>query len=217
MPQVTWKEHQLLQYLSAGPSQLNWFGDGKGRKAGADRNKGKGKGKNGKGDKGKGRTMKGDKGQGKGKGTDDLTCACCGKEGHAKQECWHPETCSNCGKPGHLGYMCNQPKKEEDGEVAVQQDNGDKKKQQEEKETWECSECWATNADINLRKCRTKSCCGQSPNDAREAAAAPQDETPSALSKNTKSMMSSEDDTERDEQDQEVLADIQRLKDQKTT
>ena len=105
MPQVTWKEHQLLQYLSAAPSQLNWFGNGKGIKAGADRNKGKGKGKNGKGDKGKGRTMKGDKGQGKGKGKgpDDLTCARCGKEGHAKQECWYLE--KNVPTAANLGIL----------------------------------------------------------------------------------------------------------------
>ena len=183
MQNLSWQQFQLAQLLLGNPQQ------GGGAKGGAKGRKAKGKGKgidhDDKGQKGKG----GVKGAGKGKTDKDKAeeeCLCCGKQGHLKKTCWHKDKkCTICGIAGHLSYMCKQ------GEDQNKDcDNKDDKKAKEEKVPWECYTCWATNADEHVLKCRTKDCKGESPKKSFKDVLT---DTPSALSKNTKKLMSDED------------------------
>jgi hypothetical protein len=66
--------------------------------------KGKGKGRSAN----KGAVSGGATNKGGGKGsTSTSLCACCGKEGHLKRECYHvKKECNTCSRVGHLAHMC---------------------------------------------------------------------------------------------------------------
>ena len=84
---TSWRQQQMMENMMSNVMRNMWPSKGKGKS------------------RGKGTP----KGQGKGQGDTDtgVTCRCCGKVGHHKQQCHHREkACNHCGKAGHIAAIC---------------------------------------------------------------------------------------------------------------
>ena len=204
-----WQMYQHMMNQMQQEQTWNWNAKG---------SKGKGKGGGaywkGKG-KGKGDHTAPHQPKGKGKGYNyvqnkqddqDTECKCCGKLGHSKPNCHHlGKMCGACGVQGHLTAVCKH-------KVASNDAGGDSKAtaggsdQKKEKNTWLCTECWKTNDDDKVKKCRkTKGCTGTTVKNALKESTEDEADQPTGLSKISKGLIA-DTDPEKVKEEQDQLA-----------
>ena len=97
-------------------------------------------------------------------GKGGVTCRCCGRLGHQKQECFHrSKECSICGKLGHIAAVCTgKPQAAATAKPAAAQVDPQKSFQQVLcKNSWFCNACNLRVLDDKLTKCPNPDCKAQ--------------------------------------------------------